>query len=58
MLPDCCYDYRYEAPQAQVITVCDICGEDICSGDSYYRIGNGEICSDCIDEFKEIAEEE
>ncbi|PRR86184.1 hypothetical protein [Clostridium luticellarii] len=57
MLPDCCYDYRYEAPIAKIFTTCDVCGESIFVGDSYYKIENLSICNDCINSFKEIAEE-
>lgn len=60
-LPDSCYDYRYEAPKAKVYTHCDVCGDPIYVGDSYYEILNDErmnICNDCINSFKTIAEEE
>ena len=56
-LPDSCYDYRYEAPKAKVYTHCDICGEPIYVGDSYFKIKVLVVCNDCINTFKTIAEE-
>ncbi|CAB1262836.1 hypothetical protein ACFHWD_18215 [Clostridium sp. MT-14] len=58
MLPECCYEYRYEDPKAKIFTVCDVCGEAIYVGDSYYRIENLDVCNDCINTFKVLAEEE
>ncbi|EPY2274541.1 hypothetical protein ACXAUS_003440 [Clostridium sporogenes] len=55
-LPDCCYDYRYEAPKAHIVDTCNICGNDIYEGDEYYNIENLNICNNCIDEFKKVGE--
>ncbi len=57
-MPDCCYDYRYENAQPKKITICDICGEPIHEGDSYYDIENTVICDSCINDFKKTAEED
>ena len=57
-LPDSCYDYRYEAPKAKAITKCDICGDAIYEGDSYFKIKDLTVCNDCINTFKTIAREE
>lgn len=58
MGPESCYDYRYEAPQAKIYTTCDVCGEDILEGDSYYEVGALCVCEECIDSFKRTAGEE
>ncbi|PRR77663.1 hypothetical protein CLLI_22270 [Clostridium liquoris] len=55
-IPDCCYDYRYEQPQAQIVDTCDICGEGIYEGEEYYNICEMNICEDCILDFKKTAE--
>ncbi|WP_434302690.1 hypothetical protein [Clostridium botulinum] len=55
-LPDCCYDYRYEAPKVKIVDRCDICGNNIYEGDDYYYISHMNICNNCIDEFKKVGE--
>jgi formylmethanofuran dehydrogenase subunit E len=57
-MPDFCYDYRYERPLAKAVDTCNICGEDIYEGESYYDIENIIICNSCIEEFKKVAQEE
>lgn len=57
-LLDCCYDYRWEAPIAKIFTYCDVCGEPIYVGDDYYKIDGKDICDDCINDFRKVAEGE
>lgn len=51
-LPDCMYDYRYEASTARIVDTCMDCGEFIYEGDTYYDIHGMIICSTCINEYK------
>lgn len=53
---DCMYDYRPEREKAKVVDVCDECCNFIYEGDEYYHIASKDICIDCIDDFKQIAE--
>ncbi|AJA42832.1 hypothetical protein DP145_01570 [Clostridium tetani] len=55
-LPDCQYEYGYEAPIMQIAEECSICGHEIYEGDEYYHIDNLKICEDCILDFKKIGE--
>lgn len=50
-LPNCMYDYRYEAPKAKVINTCTRCGGDICEGDEYYQFGTDVICEKCVNDY-------
>lgn len=56
ILPDCCYEYRYEAPKAKIANKCDICGEDIYEGETYYEIFDENICENCIKECRRYGE--
>ncbi|MCR1933558.1 hypothetical protein NSA27_02425 [Clostridium tepidum] len=50
-LPDCCYDYRYEAPSAKIVDICNICGNNIYEGEEYYDFHGDIVCYDCSDEY-------
>lgn len=54
-LPDCCYEYRYEAPEAEVIDVCSDCDCDIHIGEEYYDINGLILCEDCLNHYKKEA---
>lgn len=45
-----------EAPQSKVFKPCSICGENILEGDSYYEVGAQDVCEQCINTFRRIAE--
>jgi len=51
------YDAK-EPPEGKPVCVCDDCGDDICRGETYYRIGDAFICEDCIYDYAVIAGEE
>ncbi|MBE6066134.1 MAG: hypothetical protein E7211_00320 [Clostridium lundense] len=55
-IPDCCYDYRYEAPTAKIVDTCIDCGEFIYEGEEYYDIRGMIICSKCMSEYKRESE--
>lgn len=59
-VPECMYDYRYEAQKAIVVDVCDVCGNGIYNGDEYYQFGTDTVCEDCVNdyirEFKKVGE--
>jgi len=57
-LPDTCYDYRYEQPNAKVFCECDWCGDPIYEGDVYYIFEGMNICIGCMTECRRIAGEE
>ena len=42
--------------KVKIFGECNICGEDILDGETYYKIGNSLICTHCIDDFREVAE--
>lgn len=56
--------YRYtayrdtQAEDARVICRCDLCGEAICEGYDYYRIGIDSYCEDCVSSSIRVAGEE
>lgn len=45
-----------ECPDPPVVYICDNCGESICDGDTFCRIGEDKYCEHCIDDSKETAE--
>ncbi|MFU0784273.1 hypothetical protein [Clostridium sp.] len=51
-IPDCQYDYHYEAPKAQIIDTCIDCGNFIYEGEGYYDIRGIILCEDCMREYK------
>jgi hypothetical protein len=56
-LPDCQYEYGYEAPKAIVIEHCTDCNEEILDGDEYYLINSTtRLCDDCMGTYKCTAE--
>ena len=55
MLPNCCYDYRYEADEASIVDRCCECGANIYEGEECYDIHGEIICEDCMDDFKKEA---
>ena len=56
MLPDCMYDYRFEAPKPRIVDTCIKCGEFITEGQEYYDISGMVICKECMNEYKCTAE--
>lgn len=53
--PDAYLPDYMEEPKA--VYACAWCGEDICDGDEYYELPNGDIvCADCIADCKHTAE--
>ena len=44
--------------EPRVIHKCHNCGEDICEGNYFYRIDGDPWCTDCIEDCREVAEEE
>lgn len=57
-MPDCCYDYRHEAPRRTIVETCMHCGDFIYTGEEYYDIRGMVFCKDCIDDFKKVGDEE
>lgn len=46
-------------PEPTALFQCDWCEEDICAGDEYYELQNGEkVCEYCMRDCKKTAEEE
>lgn len=45
-----------DSMQTVVFTTCSICGEDINKGDSCYEVGAQDVCEQCINTFRRIAE--
>ena len=54
MLPDCCYEYRYERNGGALR--CDYCDDEISDGEYYFDINNRTYCYDCIEDSKCVAE--
>lgn len=54
-LPDCCYEYRYEAPEAEVVDKCSDCDCDIHEGEEYYDINGLILCKNCLNYYKKEA---
>ena len=46
----------YDPPEYDPVFKCDRCGCDIYEGEDCYLIEGERICSDCIDDFKRVAE--
>lgn len=40
-------------PDETVIFWCDRCGEELCAGDFYYRIGLLRLCPACLRDYAE-----
>lgn len=58
MLPECCYDYRYDNfynTRLQVDT-CEMCGNAIYKDEEYYDVLGVAVCKECIKECKREAE--
>ncbi|BDR86094.1 hypothetical protein [Clostridium tetani] len=55
-LPDCQYEYGYEAQKAKVVCSCCECWKNIYEGDTYYEVDGMNFCEDCILDFKKIGE--
>ena len=54
-------DREYLRPpdnEAEKITECWECGEDICVGEEYYNIDGNHYCDLCIDQFVRVAGDE
>lgn len=54
MLPECCYDYRYDCLEDTRIQVdtCEMCGSAIYKGEKYYDVLGVSVCKECIEECK------
>lgn len=50
------YSHRPEYLKADEVDMCEICQEPIFEGEAYYYIQDTTICTNCIDDFKKIAE--
>lgn len=46
----------YDPPEYDPVFTCDKCGCEIYEGDDYYLIEGEHICTDCIEDFKQVAE--
>lgn len=49
-------DINGEEPR--VVRYCDQCGEAICEGYDYYKVGFSAICEDCMTHNARVAGEE
>lgn len=47
---------RYERPVAKEMYVCANCGGIIHEGEYYWDLEEGLICEECIDMWREVAE--
>ncbi|HAT4111142.1 hypothetical protein ACV3R1_13485 [Clostridium perfringens] len=56
-VPDCCYEYRLSREEPKAVEICTECGCNIYAGENYYAIGDKLICYECIENFREEAEE-
>lgn len=41
--------------QPEAVLHCDMCGEPIYEGDTYYDIAGDRICANCMDGYSRIA---
>lgn len=36
--------------EAEKVFECDLCGDDICEGYEYFKVGNDKYCENCVDQ--------
>lgn len=45
----------YGGEEKKAYCFCDVCGEVIYEGEEYYKIGEDNICTECVSDAKTVA---
>jgi hypothetical protein len=50
-----CREDYYDAREREKYCTCDVCGEVIYEGESYYKLNDASICKECVSDAERTA---